>query len=100
MGNTSIKGHRVISWPDKKSQDVCCLPGAKIRDIAERVPQLVKSNWLLSTVTPYVGMNDTASQNLGRSKENYKALGVQVKNLGDQVIFSSILPVGEKGAKE
>ncbi|GAB0204056.1 hypothetical protein GRJ2_002871200 [Grus japonensis] len=43
-------------------------------------------------------MNDTASRNLGRIKEDYKALGVQVKNIGAQVIFSSILPVRGKGA--
>ncbi|XP_040977090.1 uncharacterized protein LOC121232754 [Aquila chrysaetos chrysaetos] len=42
-------------------------------------------------------MNDTASRNLGRIKEDYKALGMQAKSIGAQVIFSSILPVRGKG---
>ena len=33
---------------------------------------------------------------MGRIKDDYKALGVQVKNTGVQVIFSSVLPVGGK----
>lgn len=44
-----------------------------------------------------VGRNDTASQNLGRTKEGHKALGLQAKNAGVQAIFSSILPVRGKG---
>lgn len=27
---------------DKLSQEVCCLPGAEIQNLAERVPQLIK----------------------------------------------------------
>jgi len=41
---------------------------------------------------------DTTSQNLGRIKEDFKALGVKAKSIGAQVIFSSILPVGERGS--
>jgi len=37
--------------------------------------------------------HDTGSWNMGRIKENYKALGAQVKNTA-QIIFSSELPVG------
>jgi len=31
---------------------------------------------------------------MGRIKEEYKALGVQVNNTGSQAIFSSVLSVG------
>ena len=44
-----------------------------------------------------VGTNDTASQNLGRTKEDFKALVMQAKCIGAQVIFS-VLPVGGKGS--
>jgi len=33
---------------------------------------------------------------MGRIKQDNKALAVQVKNTGAQVIFSSVLPVGGK----
>jgi len=45
-----------------------------------------------------VGTNDTASQNLGRIKEDFKALRVHEKSIDAQVIFSSVLPVRGKGA--
>ena len=44
----------------------------------------------------HVGTSDTASRNPRRIKEDYKALGVQVKSIGAQVIFCPILPVGGK----
>jgi len=43
-------------------------------------------------------MNDTASQNLGRIKKDFKALWVQANSIGAQVLFSSILPAGGKRA--
>lgn len=42
-------------------------------------------------------MNATATRSLGRIKEDYKSPGEQLKNIGAQVTFSSILPVGGKG---
>ncbi|GAB0205522.1 hypothetical protein GRJ2_003017800 [Grus japonensis] len=99
VGDPLLRGTKVpICQPDRESQEVCCLLGAKIQDVAERVPQLVKSTDYYPLLLFHVGMNDTASRNLGRIKEDYKALGVQDKNIGAQVLFSSILPVGGKGA--
>jgi len=46
----------------------------------------------------HIATNDTASQNLGRIKENFKVLGVKAKCFCAQVIFSSILPVGGRGS--
>jgi len=44
-----------------------------------------------------VGTNDAGRWNMRRFKEDYKALGVQVKNSGAQVIFSAVLLAGERG---
>ena len=62
------------------------------------MPQLVKSTDYYPLQLFHVGTSDTASRNPRRIKEDYKALGVQVKSIGAQVIFSSILPVRGKGA--
>jgi len=62
--------------------------------VAERVPQLVKSTDYYLLLLFHVGTNDTASQKVGRIKEDFKALGVKAKSFDAQVIFSSILPVG------
>jgi len=58
------------------------------------VPQLVKSTAYYPLLLFHVGTNNTAGQNLGRIKEDFRALGVKAKSFGAQVIFSSILPVG------
>jgi len=95
---TLLRGNEApICRPEREQHDVCCLPGAKVRDVAERVPQLVKSIDYYPLLLFHVSTNDRASQNLGRIKEDYKALEVQVKSIGAQVIFSSILPAGGKG---
>lgn len=39
----------------------------------------------------HVGMTDTGNWNTVRFKEHYKAPGVQVKNTGARVVFSSVL---------
>jgi len=62
------------------------------------VPQIVKDTDYYELLLFQVGTNDTASWNLGRIKEDFKALGVKAKWFGAQVIFSSILPVGGKGS--
>lgn len=98
-GNSLLHGtERLICHPDRQSCEVCCLLWAKVRDVAERVPQLVRSTDFYPMLLFHVRTHDTASQNLGRIKEDYKDLAVQVKNSGAQVIFSSILPVGGNGA--
>lgn len=41
---TLLKGTETPKcWPDKESQELCCLPRARIHDVAEGVPQLLKS---------------------------------------------------------
>ena len=80
---------------------MCCLSGAKVRDVTERVPQLVKSTDYYPLLLFHVGTKDTASLNVGRIKEDFKALGVlgvKAKSFGAQVIFSFILSVGGRGS--
>jgi len=79
---------------------VCCILGAKVRDVTKRVPQLVKSTDYCPLLLFHVGTNDTASHlwNVGRIKEDFKALGMKAKSFGTQVIISSILPVGGRGS--
>jgi len=99
VGNSLLKGTEApICRPDRESREVCCLPGAKVRDVAERVPQPVKSTDYYPLLLLHVDTNDTASQNLGSIKEDFKALGMKAKSFGAQDIFSFILPVGGRGS--
>jgi len=97
VGDSLLRGTEVtFCQPDREAREVCCLPGAKVRDVAKSVPLLVKSTDYYPLLLFHVGMNDTASWNMGRTKEDFKALGMQAKSIGAQIIFSSILPVGGK----
>jgi len=62
------------------------------------MPQLIKSTGYYPLLLFHIGTNNTASWNLGRIKEDFKALGVKAKSFVAQVIFSSILPVGGRGS--
>lgn len=62
------------------------------------MPQLFKSTDYYASLLFHVGTNDTTSQNLGRIKEDDKALEVQVRSIGVHIIFSSILLVRRKDA--
>lgn len=61
------------------------------------MPQFVKNADFYPPLLFHVGMNDITSQNLGRIKKDYKALGVQLKN-GARITFSSILPFRRQDA--
>ena len=96
MGDSLLRGSEVpICRPDRESREVCCLLGAKVRDVARGCHNLSRAQ---TTIHWYRDTNDTSGQNLGRIKEDYKALRVQVESIGVQVIFASILPVRGKGA--
>lgn len=88
VGDPLLKGIETsLFQPDRESQDVCCLPRARIWDITVRVPQLVKITDYYPLLLFHVGINDARKQNMGRIKEGFKALGAQVKNMGAQFIF-------------
>ena len=63
------------------------MPGAKIQDDTERLPQLVKRADYYPLLF-HVGTNAVVKNKLGKIKQDLKALRAQVKGTGAQVIFS------------
>ncbi|XP_074822485.1 steryl-sulfatase isoform X2 [Natator depressus] len=86
-----------ICCPDRENREVCCLPGAKVRDVMERLPRLIKPSDRYPFLLLHVGTNDTAKNDLERITADYVALGRRIKEFEVQVVFSSILPVEGKG---
>lgn len=82
-----------ISWPDVLSRGVCCLLGAGIRDVTERLPSLVQNTKHYLLLLFCVGSSDTGRSRLSRIRKDYKALGVTVRNFAELVVFSSVLLV-------
>ncbi|XP_065451200.1 protein shisa-4 isoform X1 [Chrysemys picta bellii] len=71
--------------------------GARIHDVTERLPRLIKPSDRYPFLLLHVGTNDTAKNDLERITADYVALGRRIKEFEAQVVFSSILPVQGKG---
>ncbi|XP_068809548.1 uncharacterized protein [Struthio camelus] len=99
VGDCMLQGTEApICRTDLLSREVCCLPGARIRDVMERLPRLVHASDYYPLLIFHVGANDTKGK-LETIKQDFRALGMVVKGLGAQVVFSSILPVRGKDGK-
>nr|XP_048673056.1 uncharacterized protein LOC125620874 isoform X1 [Caretta caretta] len=98
VGDSLLRGtESSICRPDWENQEVCCLPGAKIRDVMERLPRLIKPSDRYPFLLLHVGTHDTAKNDLERITVDYVALGRRIKEFEAQVVFSSILPGEGKG---
>jgi len=88
VGDSLLRGTgATICRPKREARKVLCLPGAKVHDVTERVPQLVKSTDYYLLLFFHVGTNDTTSQKVGRIKEDFRALGVKAKALVPTLSF-------------
>ncbi|XP_074975977.1 uncharacterized protein LOC142069262 [Caretta caretta] len=98
VGDSLLRGtESSICRPDRENREVCCLPGAKICDVTERLPRLIKPSDRYPFLLLHVGTNDTAKNDLEWITAHYVALGRRIKEFEAQVVFSSILPVEGKG---
>ncbi|XP_074806320.1 uncharacterized protein LOC141986053 [Natator depressus] len=98
VGDSLLRGtESSICRPDRENREVCCLPGAKIRDVTERLPRLIKPSDHYPFLLLHVGTNDTAKNDPERITADYVALGRRIKEFEAQVVFSSILSVEGKG---
>ena len=74
VGDSLLRGTEApICRPDIQSREACCLPGTKIRDITERLPQLVKSTDYYPLLLFHVGTN--ASKIWARSSRTSEPWG-------------------------
>ncbi|CAM5095768.1 unnamed protein product [Natator depressus] len=98
VGDSLLRGtESSICHPDQENREVCCLPGARIHDVMERLPRLIKPSDRYPFLLLHVGTNDTAKNGLERITADYVALGRRIKEFEAQVVFSSILPMERKG---
>ena len=72
---------------------MCCLPGAKIHDVTERLTRLIKPSEHHPTLLVHVGINDTARRRFQDITRDFEELGREVKNLNAKVVISPLLPV-------
>lgn len=57
------EGQRTICRPDQPSRDVCCLGGARIQDVAQRLPKPVQPSDFYPLLLFHLSTNDAARGN-------------------------------------
>ncbi|KAF7247912.1 Peroxyureidoacrylate/ureidoacrylate amidohydrolase RutB [Varanus komodoensis] len=82
-----------VCCPDLEVREVCCLPGACIQHVKDRVECLVCAGGRQLLLVIHMGTNDVARQGVGRITRDFEALGKKLRDLKVQVAFSTILLV-------
>ncbi|KAG9465935.1 hypothetical protein GDO78_017503 [Eleutherodactylus coqui] len=83
---------RVICYKDRDHQTVCCLPGARVRHIADRIDRLLGGTGKDSVVMVHVGTNEQIRGQLRALKNDFKDLGSKLRARTSGLVFSEILP--------
>uniref|UniRef100_A0A6I8SAG9 Uncharacterized protein n=1 Tax=Xenopus tropicalis TaxID=8364 RepID=A0A6I8SAG9_XENTR len=94
IGDSIIrKVDRVICRADRFNRTVCCLPGARVRHVVDRVDTLLGGAGHDPAVLVHIGTNDKMNGRWGTLKSEFRDLGSKIKQRSSNVIFSEILPV-------
>jgi len=97
IGDSLLRGTEgPICRPDPSHGEVCCLPGARVRDITRKLPGLVRPSDYYPLLVVQVGSDEVRTKSVQEIKRDFRALGQQVKGSGAQVVFSSIPPTAGK----
>ncbi|KGL92731.1 hypothetical protein N301_10736, partial [Charadrius vociferus] len=94
MGDSILRGTEgPICRPDPLYREVCCLPGARVRDVKRKLPSLVRQSDYYPLLVFQIGSDDVVRRTPRAMKKDFRALGRLVKGSGAQVLFSSVPPV-------
>ena len=92
MGDSLLRGMEgPICRPNPTCREVCCLPGAHIRDITRKVPGLVCSSDYCPLLIVQISSDEIAQGSLQAIKKDVRGLGQMVEGVGAQVLFSSLI---------
>ncbi|CAJ0966080.1 unnamed protein product, partial [Ranitomeya imitator] len=85
LGDSLLRGtEAAFCRPDITAREVCCLPGAMIKDVTDRIPKLFSSKDVHPFLLIHVGTNDTARKDLPTICKDFEELGKKVKELDAQ----------------
>jgi len=91
IGDSLLRGTEgPICRPDPSHREVCCLPGARVRDVAKKLPGLVRPSDYYPLLIMQVGGDEITERSPKAIKRDFRALGRLVEGSGEQVVFSSI----------
>jgi len=80
MGNSIVRGtDRWICGRERDYQMVCCLPGARVHDISDRVFRILKGAGEQPEVVVHIGTNDIGKKRDEDVKNDFRELGWKLK---------------------
>ncbi|XP_068011472.1 uncharacterized protein [Melanerpes formicivorus] len=79
-----------ICRPDPSHREVCSLPGAGVRDIAKRFPELIQPTDYYPLMVIQAGSDEIDRKGTRIIKKEFRALGQLIDGAGAQVVFCSI----------
>ena len=83
-------------WPDPTRREVCCLPGAWVRDISRKLPGLICPSDYYPLLIIQASSDEVTDRSLRTIKNDFRGLGRVVDNAGIQVVFAGIPTVAGK----
>ncbi|KAM9663018.1 uncharacterized protein ACIBXB_016421 [Morphnus guianensis] len=97
VGDSLLRGTEgPICRPDPSHREVCCLSGARVKDITRKLPGLVQTSDYYPLLVVQVGSDEIAERNPKAIKRDFRALGRLVERSGAQAVFSSVPSVAGK----
>ncbi|XP_053823847.1 uncharacterized protein LOC128801764 isoform X1 [Vidua chalybeata] len=97
VGDSLLRGTEgPVCRPDPSHREVCCLSGAQVRNITERLPRLIRSSDYYPLLILQAGSDEIEKRSVKVIKREFRALGQVVDRTGVQVVFCSVPLVAEK----
>jgi len=82
-----------VCWADLPHREICCLPGARIRDVTRKLPSLVQPSDYCPLLSFHMSGGKVAVRSPRVIERGFRAFGQLVRESGAQAIFSSLLTV-------
>ena len=92
-GDSTIGGTEgPIQRGDPPLREVCCIPGAQVKEVTRRIPSLVQPSDYYPLLVLHLGGEEETTYSPRAIKRDFKELGWMIMESSSQVIFSYILP--------
>ncbi|RMC00455.1 hypothetical protein DUI87_23065 [Hirundo rustica rustica] len=83
VGDSLLRGTEgPICRPDPSHREVCCLPGAQVRNITERLPRLVRPSDYYPLLILQAGSDQIEKRGVKAIRREFRALGQEVDRTG------------------
>lgn len=93
LGDSRIRYlDRAFCETDRSRRMTCCLPGAGVRDVAQRYKKVVKGTGKEALVVVHVGVNDVGRVASEELETRYRDLLREIRQSGRRCVVSGVLP--------